>query len=295
VHFTNDPAVRQRVVFLEDYDLQLARYVVQGVDVWLNTPRRPLEASGTSGMKVTANGGLNCSILDGWWDEAYVPEAGWAIGHGEEYADRDHQDNVEADALYTLLEQEIVPLFYDRGADGIPHGWVARMKSAMRLICPRFNSNRMVGEYVETLYLPAIHHSEHLTEGNYDEAKALAAWRQRVEANWPDVSFVHISDDIEESTLYGDTITVTADVALGGLSSDDVTVQLRHGSVDASGEIVEPRDVHMEPSGTVAGAQRFVGTITCDGTGRWGYTARVLPRHEHLTNPMDTGLILWAE
>ncbi|MFW6156393.1 MAG: alpha-glucan family phosphorylase [Armatimonadota bacterium] len=295
VHFTNDPAVRQKVVFLEDYDLQLARYIVQGVDVWLNTPRRPFEASGTSGMKVTANGGLNCSILDGWWAEAYTPEAGWAIGHGEEYTDREQQDDVEADALYTLLEQEIVPRFYDRGADGIPHGWVAKMKSAMQLICPQFNSNRMVSEYVDMFYLPAIRQTERLTDNNFRAARELAAWRQRIEKSWPDVDFLRISDDIDEATLFGDTITVTADVALGALSPDDVRVELRHGNVDASGEIEDPRDVRMAHQRQVGAGHRFVGTITCDRTGRWGYTARVIPAHEELTNPVDIGCVQWAE
>ncbi len=295
VHFTNDPAVRQRVVFLEDYDLQLARYIVQGVDVWLNTPRRPLEASGTSGMKVTANGGLNCSILDGWWDEAYTPEAGWAIGHGEEYTDREQQDDVEADALYTLLEQEIVPLFYDRGADGIPHGWVTKMKSAMKLVCPRFNSNRMVGEYVEKFYLPAIRHTERLTSGNFQLAQEVASWREDMEDNWSDVEFLQITDDIDETTIFGDTITVAAHVNLGDLAPDDVTVQLRHGNVDPSGDIQDPRDIQMAYDKPADGGHRFVGKITCDGTGRWGYTARVLPHHEALTNPFDVRLIHWAD
>ncbi|MGI5819166.1 MAG: alpha-glucan family phosphorylase, partial [Armatimonadota bacterium] len=289
-----------RVVFVEDYDLQLARYVVQGVDVWLNTPRRPLEASGTSGMKVTANGGLNCSILDGWWDEAYTPETGWAIGHGEEYNDREQQDEVESKALYTLLEQEIVPLFYDRGADGIPQGWVAKMKSAMRAICPRFNSNRMVDEYVSRFYIPAIQHSERLAAREFEAARDLAAWRQRVEASWPAVGFARISDDIEEVTWYDDTITVTADLTLGDLSPDDVMVQLQYGNVNASGEIIEPRTVVMEyqqptQARKLVQAARFVGRITCDAAGRWGYTARILPRHDDLANPVDVGCIKWAE
>ncbi|MBD3293584.1 MAG: alpha-glucan family phosphorylase, partial [Armatimonadia bacterium] len=295
VHFTNDPEIRQRVVFLEDYDLQLARYIVQGVDVWLNTPRRPLEASGTSGMKVTANGGLNCSILDGWWDEAYTPETGWAIGHGEEYTDREQQDEVESEALYTLLEQEIVPLFYDRGADGIPHGWVTKMKSAMQAVCPQFNSNRMLGEYVEKFYLPGIRHSERLSEGNFQAARDLAAWRQRVEASWPSVDFIRISDDIDEATWYNETITVSAKLALGDLAPTDVMVQIQYGSVDASGSITDPREVEMQHEGPTDGGERFTGRIVCDGAGRWGYTVRVLPSHEDLVRPADIGCIKWAE
>jgi starch phosphorylase len=295
VHFTNDPEVRQRVVFLEDYDLQLARYIVQGVDVWLNTPRRPLEASGTSGMKVTANGGLNCSILDGWWDEAYTPETGWAIGHGEEYTDREQQDKVESEALYTLLEQEIVPLFYDRGADGIPQGWVAKMKSAMQAVCPQYNSNRMMAEYVNRFYLPGMKYTGRLQEENFAAARDLAAWRRRVEGNWTKVEFLRISDDIDEATWYDDTITVTADASLGELSADDVIVQLQYGNVDPSGEIVEPREVRMQYEGPADGGHRFVGNIVCDGAGQWGYTARILPNHEELIHPADVGCIEWAE
>ena len=145
-----------RIVFLEDYDMNVARYLVQGVDVWLNTPRRPLEASGTSGMKVGANGGLNLSILDGWWDEGYDPARGWAIGTGEEYDDRKHQDNVESQSLYDILESELVPLFYERGTDGLPRRWIAKMKASMRELCPAFNTNRMVREYAERFYVPAL-------------------------------------------------------------------------------------------------------------------------------------------
>ncbi|MFW5867377.1 MAG: alpha-glucan family phosphorylase [Armatimonadota bacterium] len=294
VHFTNDPEVRQRVVFLEDYDLQLARYIVQGVDVWLNTPRRPLEASGTSGMKVTANGGLNCSVLDGWWDEAYAPETGWAIGRGEEYTDREHHDEVESEALYTLLEQEIVPLFYERGADGVPHGWVAKMKSAMRAICPNFNSNRMVAEYVSRFYLPALSQAALLAADDYRMARDLAAWRERVESNWPSVTFLHISDTINGATRHGDTITVIADLCLGELSPDDVMVQLQHGNVDHSGEVMKPREVRMKHTGHDEGSHRFTGEIVCDGAGRWGYTARVLPNHYDVLAPADSGHITWT-
>src|SRR5262249_49951097 len=146
VHFASDPLVRARVVFIEDYDIAVARYLVQGCDVWLNTPRRPNEASGTSGMKLLPNGGLNFSILDGWWDEAYDRHVGWAIGQGEVYSDTDYQDKVESDAIYNLLEKEIVPLFYDRDGGDVPRGWVARMKASMRNLTPVYNTNRMVAE-----------------------------------------------------------------------------------------------------------------------------------------------------
>lgn len=296
VHFTRDPEVRQRVVFLENYDLHLARYIVQGVDVWLNNPRRPLEASGTSGMKVTANGGLNCSILDGWWAEGYSPETGWAIGHGEEYADPEQQDQVESEALYTLLEQEIIPLFYDRGADGIPHGWVAKMKSAMQAICPYFNSNRMVREYLEQFYLPAMRHSARLAENGYQRARQLAAWRTRLSESWCDVRFINITDNVGDVATFDDRITVRAEVALGRLQPSDVSVQLQYGPVDAAGEIRSPQVLPMQHVGeTGTGIYLFEGTIVCNGTGQWGYNLRVIPAHEDLISPFDIGVVMWAE
>ncbi len=296
VHFSRDPEVRNRIVFLENYDLRLARYIVQGVDVWLNTPRRPLEASGTSGMKVTANGGLNCSILDGWWDEAYSPETGWAIGRGEEYTDRDRQDDVESDALYTLLEQEIVPLFYDRGGDGIPHGWVMKMKSAMQIICPEFNSNRMVRDYVDRFYIPGIEHTHAMAASTFRRARALADWRARVEESWPEVRFATISDDIDDATRFGDRIQVEASIALGELTPDDVEVQIQYGKVDSAGDLIEPRCATMEHMGASAGdTHSFTGYIDCQGTGQWGYTVRVLPWHEDLVSPFDAGMVYWAQ
>src|SRR6202035_2276041 len=155
IHVCRRPELRRRMVFIEDYDINVARFLVQGVDVWLNNPRRPLEASGTSGMKVCVNGGLNLSILDGWWVEGYTGDNGWAIGAGEEYTDLTYQDDIESRAIYDLLEQEIVPLFYNRSTDGLPRGWINMMKRAMSTVCPVFNTNRMVQEYVEKCYWPS--------------------------------------------------------------------------------------------------------------------------------------------
>ncbi len=173
IHHARRPEFRNRIVFIEDYDMVVARYLVQGVDIWLNTPRRPHEASGTSGMKATANGALNLSILDGWWDEGYTPETGWAIGHGEEYADdqSDYQDTIESNAIYDLLEKDIVPLFYERGRDGLPRGWIAKMKAAMREHAGVFNTNRMVREYYEFCYLPCAQRSHRLMENDLERVQ----------------------------------------------------------------------------------------------------------------------------
>ncbi len=295
VHFERDPEISQRVLFLENYNLNLARVIVQGVDVWLNNPRRPLEASGTSGMKVAANGGINCSILDGWWDEAYTPEVGWAIGHGEEYDDPARQDDVESKALYTLLEQEIVPLFYDRGADGIPHGWVTKMKQSMARICPMFNSNRMVSEYVDRFYMSGVRRGRDLADGGFRRGKALATWLATTRAAWPDVRFVSITADADRTARYDDRIVVRAQLMLGRLKPDDVRPQLLFGNVDSAGEVIQPRTERMEYVGPGPdNTHQFMGTLNCDRIGRWGYTVRLLPAHPDLVNPFDTGCILWA-
>ena len=194
VHFAAQEGLQHRIVFLEDYDLGKARELVRGVDVWLNTPRRPMEASGTSGMKVVPNGGLNLSVLDGWWVEGYRPEAGWAIGSGEEYADLDYQDRVESQALYSLLEQEVIPLFYERSADGLPRGWIHMMKSSMRHLGPAFSAARMVGEYAERFYLPAADHHRAMVADGYAKARSLAAWKTRVRDAWSEVSVVSVEN-----------------------------------------------------------------------------------------------------
>jgi starch phosphorylase len=295
VHFSNDPAIRDRIVFLENYDINLARYMVQGVDVWLNTPRRPMEASGTSGMKATANGGINCSILDGWWVEGYTPDTGWAIGRGEEYQDSEQQDAIEADALYTLLEQEIIPLFYEHGSDGLPHGWIRKMKGAMGALCPAFNSNRMLGEYVQRFYLPGIRRSSELGANGFARARDLAGWLGRVRGGWPQVRFVEVTDDGKDVAEFGDKIAVRVRVALGALLPGDVLAQLEYGTVDSAGNIGQPTVRRMEYVGPASdGSHTFLGTVTCDGTGRWGYAVRLLPSHRDLVNPVDANCVLWS-
>jgi starch phosphorylase len=166
VHFVKRKRLHRQVVFIEDYDITLARYLVQGADIWLNTPRRPLEACGTSGMKAAANGVLNISVLDGWWAEAYQPSIGWATGREEDYEDYEHQDEVESQSIYDLLEREIIPLFYDRDDDGLPRGWIRQMKAAMRTICPEFSSARMVREYCQQFYTPAAEQYQHWLSAN---------------------------------------------------------------------------------------------------------------------------------
>ena len=198
------PEFRRRIVFLEDYDQVVARYLVQGVDVWLNTPRRPMEASGTSGMKAAFNGALNLSILDGWWDEAYSPRTGWAIGKGEDYQDHEYQDRVEAGALYDLLENEVVPLFYARGADSLPRGWIALMRAPWATLCPVFNTNRMVHQYVVEGYLPRRGAARAVSRRTGSAAReALAAWKEKVRRAWRGVRVARVEVDLPAETRVG--------------------------------------------------------------------------------------------
>jgi starch phosphorylase len=298
VHYVQQPQFRAHMVFLEDYDMIVARYLLSGCDVWLNTPLRPREASGTSGMKAAANGVLNCSTLDGWWCEAYVPtsEVGWSIGRGEELSDSEYQSHVEAGALYNLLEKEIVPLFYDRGSDGIPRAWIERMKSAIERIAPMFNTHRMVAEYAERFYLPSARRALGLAAGECKRAKALAAWRERVRAEWPNVSFAEVSARDGEQLAVGSSLNVSARVRLGRLTPEDVRVEIYQGRVNEHMEIANAQAIPMrfvEAAGA-AGEYRFAGEIPCRTSGQHGFSLRVVPHHADLANPFEMGLVAWA-
>ncbi|MCI0681087.1 MAG: alpha-glucan family phosphorylase [Gemmataceae bacterium] len=295
IHVCRRPELRRRLVFLEDYDVNVARYLVQGVDVWLNNPRRPLEASGTSGMKVCVNGGVNMSILDGWWVEAYTGDNGWAIGAGEEYTDLTYQDDVESRAIYDLLEQEIVPLFYNRTSDGLPRGWIKVMKRAMATVCPVFNTNRMVQEYMERCYAPSAGRFERLTQDKLKRAAALAEWRRRLVRDWSQIKVENVEASGADPMHVGNQLDVHARINLGNLKPDDVEVQLFHGLVDNAGEIPHPAAAAMHHNGAIQGTGLvFKGTIPCRASGNYGYAVRVLPKHPDLANPFDPGLICWG-
>ena len=295
IHLARREEFRRRIVFIEDYDMCVARYMVQGVDLWLNNPRRFLEASGTSGMKATANGALNMSTLDGWWDEAYQPEIGWTIGRGEVYEDHNYQDEVESSAVYDLLEKEVTPLFYDRGSDGLPRKWIARMKAAMRAICPYFNTDRMVQEYAECLYLPGFQRFMRLAEDGMARAKVLAEWKANLYRYWPEVRVVSIETDTPTEIKVGSQLRVQALIHLGSLKPEEVTVELYHGLLDTKGEI-SPEEATVMSCADVKrdGDYTFVGVIPCRFSGRYGYTLRLLPHHEDLGNLYEPGLILWT-
>ena len=297
VHLSQQPEFRNHMVFLEDYDLAVCRQMVQGADVWLNTPRRPLEASGTSGMKAAANGVLNVSIPDGWWAEAYQPEIGWTVGPVDQYPEPERQDQAEAEALYDVLEQEVIPTFYDRGRDGLPRRWIERMKAALQVLAPYYNANRMVTEYAERFYLPAGEHVWQLLRDDLARARALAAWMDRVRAAWPQVGFEAVRGEVAQELKVGEDVPVTAQVRLGDLTPADVWVEIYHGPLDGTGQI-DPRTestVIMEPGPQVSpGVYEFKGVIPVRASGANGYTLRILPRNEELVTPYELHLIRWA-
>jgi starch phosphorylase len=293
VHFAADPDVRARFAFIEDYDMEVARFLAQGSDVWLNNPRRPLEACGTSGMKAALNGGLNCSVLDGWWDECYDGTNGWVIGSREVFDDTDYQDRIEASALYDVLEREIVARFYDRPEGPIPRRWIERVKASVSTLGGRITADRMVRDYVDELYVPATRAARSMTAGHFERARALAAWKARVRGAWSHVHVVDVEGDVTAADV-GVEREIAATIRLGDLSTDDIAVQLVHGSVGANNELAEPEIIEMSADHCVEQTCVYRGSLTTSAAGLHGFTVRVIPSHPDLTNEMDLGLVTWA-
>ena len=284
---------QRRVVFIEDYDIDVARHLIQGCDVWLNTPLRPLEASGTSGMKASINGSLNVSILDGWWCEGYTGENGWAIGNGEEHVDREYQDQTESTMLYDLLEKEVIPLFYRREPDGIPREWIARMKVSIRTICPRFNTNRMLEEYAERIYLPAAIHFNMLSKDNYRAACLLASWREFVRDHWHEVSVLSVEADSSKELEIGTNLDLRVRVLLGSFPPEEVSVEVLYGPLDSQGEIIAGEALPLHFVQTEGAVALFMGNIPCKSAGRHGFVVRVVPFRRELSNKFETGKVTW--
>jgi len=297
VHAARQKAFRNSLAFIEDYDMNVARYLVQGVDVWLNTPLRPMEASGTSGMKVAANGGMNISILDGWWAEGYEPMVGWAIGSGETYEDLEYQNTVESQALYDLLEKEVVPLFYDRGPDHLPRGWIARMKAAMGRLAPVFNTNRMVRQYAEQFYAPAAQRWDQLVGNGLAQARELSQWKSRLKEQFGSVHVESVTDDMDAAggAKVGKEIRVEAVINLGGLRPEDLRVELYHGSLDEDGQLSDGQAVPMQQVSHADDHRvRYEAKLPCSRSGRSGYTVRIMPSHAMLPNSKEMAMIRWA-
>lgn len=292
VRFTDDPRVRGRIVFLPDYGMAMAQKLYPGCDVWLNNPLRPLEACGTSGMKAALNGCLNLSVLDGWWDEWFEPDFGWAIPTADGAAtDDDRRDDLEAAALYDLLERRITPRFYEQGPGGLPDRWIEMVRRTLTRLGPKVLAGRMVRDYVEQLYVPAAR--AHRTLG-VDVAGELASWKERVRAAWPRVAVDHVEASATGGTAeLGATFSLRVRVHLGELTPDDVEVQAIAGRVDPEDVITEASPVPLKPVGgpDAEGRRLYEGPLTLDRTGAFGYTVRILPAHRLLASGAELGLV----
>jgi starch phosphorylase len=293
VHFINHEAGRQRMVFVEDYDMQVARALVQGVDVWLNNPRRPLEASGTSGMKIVPNGGLNCSVLDGWWDEGFDPTVGFAIGNREDYLDVSQQDWLDSRALYSLIETEIATKFYHRPDNGLPTGWIQMMKSSISKLGPRFSTARMVADYAKKFYFPSSTAFQKMTEGNLDHARDALAWRQKVVGAWGEVRVLGSQDSTATTIKLGEPVMISATVEIGSLKPEDIKVQALVGKIGPNRELVGARPYELSPVSQEGSTIKFEGEVKFEKPGHRGYTVRVVPNHPDVSIPSELNLIRW--
>lgn len=284
------PEAHQRLVFLEDYDMGISRQLVAGCDVWLNVPRRPMEASGTSGMKAAINGTLNLSIPDGWWVEGYSPEVGWSIGTGEVYLDPEQQDAIETDALFNLLEQEVVPMFYRRDASHLPREWIAKMAASMADLGARFNTHRMVQDYARWAYFPAHRASQTLAADGHARATALARWRDRVAEAWPGVAIRSETDDGGVRRV-GDTVNVTIWATLAGLTPDEVTVEVASGRPGPDGAPTGDGLAVATHEGTEGAEERFAAQVKLTDSGQLALTARIRPTNADAVNPFTPLLV----
>ncbi|UCG62713.1 MAG: alpha-glucan family phosphorylase [Candidatus Zixiibacteriota bacterium] len=294
VTFASEERFRNRIIFLEDYDINVARYLVQGADVWLNNPRRPLEASGTSGMKAALNGAVHLSILDGWWDEGYKDETGFKIGNGEEYDNVETQDRLEAEMLYTTLEREVIPLFYERNEIGLPSKWIAKMKAAIHMAGEHYSTHRMAIDYTERFYLPAINAGRRLSENDFALTREVTGWMKRMSDSWDKIAIRNVDiPDIGGTLHVGQKFPIKIDVTLGEINPNDVTVEIVSGKLNSQEQILGYHPAAAALVGGDNGVYSFSGEVTCTESGRFGITARIIPKNENLPHTIKPKLISW--
>jgi starch phosphorylase len=292
VAFADDPDIRHRIAFLPGYDIGMARYLYWGCDVWLNNPLRPLEACGTSGMKAALNGGLNLSIRDGWWDEWFDGQNGWAIPTADGVADADRRDEVEARAIYDLLTHQVVPRFYETGRDSVPARWVEMVRHTLRETGPKVLATRMVRDYVQKLYVPAAGSTRAMAVEGYAPARDEAAWRSHLLQNWPSVRVAHVeATGGGDTPQIGSTLDLRAEVELPGLAPADIEVQAAYGRVDDADGLHEVTTVPMAHEHTDGSRHWFTATLPLERTGAFGYTVRVLPHSERMADPAELGVV----
>ncbi len=294
VEFARDPELRKRIVFIENYDMRIARYMVQGADVWLNTPRRPYEACGTSGMKAAANGVLNLSILDGWWCEGYTEDRGWHIGNDIEHSDLSYGDVVDSQSLYNILENEVIPCYYDYRTADLPVRWIQMMKEAMKMAMQNYCSLRMVSDYEQKFYQPIVKRFHELIGNNASLAKNLSIHKERIKSLWNEIHIGLPVQDHKGPYRVGETFRVTVDVCLGQLKPDDIDVELYSGhmrSVDSlEGIQIYPMEVHADLGN---GNYKYSCKVECRVSGRFGFSVRITPSGDNMLK-YSPGLITWS-
>ena len=297
VEFSQEIEVRQRIVFLPNYDIGMAKLLYPGTDIWLNNPLRPLEACGTSGMKAALNGSLNLSILDGWWAEFYDEENGWAIPSADSAGDGAERDKLEAESMYDLIEHQIAPRFYDRAKNGVPTRWVESIRHTLATLSPALSADRMVKEYVERLYIPAWRAEVAVKASRFQPARELAHWKARVTAAWPRVHVTHVeSGGWDAVPQVGDDLHLRATIATGGLAPQDLAVEVVYGRAHEGDRLDEVQHLPLEFAETSDGATAvFAGTVPLARAGSFGYTVRVVPNHALLASPAELGLIAVAQ
>ena len=295
VKLSEDPEIRHRIVFLPNYDIAMAQPLYPGCDVWLNNPLRPYEACGTSGMKAALNGGLNLSVLDGWWDEWFDGDNGWAIPTADGVEDIDKRDDLEAEALYDLIETEVAPKFYDHDHEGVPSRWLEMVRHTLKSLGPKVLATRMVRDYVRTLYAPAATNARALN-ADYSGAAELAAWKKKIRTAWPSVKVEHVeSSGVGDAPEVGATLSVRSFVSLGDLTPDDVHVQVVHGKIDSEDQLVDTTVADLSLAESYDGGRyRFDGDVVLDRSGAFGYTVRVIPRNNLLTSVAELGVVAVA-
>ena len=295
VHFIKTHSLEKKIIFIEDYDMNVARYMVQGVDIWLNNPLRPKEACGTSGMKASVNGVLNLSVLDGWWDEAYDHTNGWAIGNGEEYENRDYQDHIESEAIYSILENDIVPLFYNRGDDNLPRDWISMMAKTFVSIVAVFNTQRMIKEYNEDFYIPAGENYRYLSSENYKNIKEFVKWKDNIRKNFNKININEIKFD--EASVYkiSDDINVSVELNLGEIDPKDINISVFVGRIVGDNDLIEPETKPLVKYEQIDNSNyKFTGDISCIKTGNFGFKIRITPEHKLMSNPYELNLVKWS-
>jgi len=296
---SREPGLETRIIFVEDYDSYIARRLVQGVDLWLNHPLRPLEASGTSGMKSAPNGGINLSVLDGWWREGFNGSNGWAIGAEIDAGTTDFQNEVDASSLYQLLENQIVPLYYAKPDGKLPLAWLQLMRESIRSVTPVFNTQRMVKEYTEQLYIAAAQAHENFSRDGCGAATHLSQWKTQMRKDWPQVqvSDVHVANKNRQSISVGESLQVSARVHLGAVDPQHVRVEAYHGEVD-NGDLRNPSSTVLnqspEQSGVGNGTYIYQGSIPATESGTYGFSVRVVPTHPGLMQAHELRLITWS-